>query len=123
MKGVTLSLDKAVYSAEALELASLVFADRTEISSLESAKGWKVTLRPLSKDIDSDVLAGDFVNELLNQECRFLVSGINKTVASLQTAQALFAARGGENPPAPPAEDAAFRKETKALMDAARKER
>ncbi len=123
MKGVTLSLDKAVYSAEALELASFVFADRAEVTAAGSAKGWKVTLKPLGKVVDAEAVAGDFVNELLNAECRFLVSGVNKTLAALQTTQALFAARGGEDPLAAPAEDAVFRKETKALMDAARKER
>lgn len=119
MKGVTLRVDKAVYSKAALELAVMTFAARAEAVVAPAPGGWKVTLRGGS----DPALAGDFLNEILNQECRFLVSGLNQTLASLQTAQALFAARGGENPPPPPAEDAAFRREAQALLESARKEK
>ncbi len=121
MKGVTLKVARAAYSKAALDLAVLTFAARARAAVAAAPGGWTVTLA--GKAPHDPALAGDFLNEILNQECRFLVSGLNATLASLQTTQALFAARGGENPPAPPVEDAAFRRETQALLESARKEK
>lgn len=118
-------LPKAVTSQAALELAAQVFAKRAEAFVGETKAEWELTLkarRPGATEAQLAALAGDFLVELLNQEYRFLVSALNKDVASLQSAQALFAARGGENPPSPPKEDAAFKKLAAKLLAEAKAE-
>lgn len=110
MKSVHLAVPKAVYSAAALHIAAQVFAGRASISVAESDAEWELDL--------PEPLAGDFLNELLNQEYRFLVSALNKDAAALQVTQALFAARGGEHPAPAPSEDAAFKKKAAALLSA-----
>ena len=113
MKTARLSVPKAVYTEAGLRMAALVFAKRAAICIEKSAGGWVLDL--------PEAMAGDFLNELLNQEYRFLVADLNGNAASLQATQALFAARGGENPPPAPAEDAAFKKKAAALLMAARR--
>lgn len=120
-----LEVPKAVYSDRALEIAAHVFAKRAEVYVGETKAAWELTLKARRKDLSEaqlGALAGDFLVELLNQEYRFLVSELNKDIAALQGTQALFAARGGENPPVAPKEDAAFKKAAAALMAEATKE-
>lgn len=117
---VSFSVPSKVYSEDALRIAAATFENRCE-SEAGSAKGrWELTLRA-RKALDSDALkalAGEFCNELLNQEYRFVVARFNRKVADLIAAQTLLAARGGENPPAAPqGEDTPeFQAEVKKLM-------
>jgi len=65
-----------------------------------------VTLKAKRRDADTaalSALAGEFGNELLNQEYRFLVGRFNQKISALIVTQTLMAARGGETPAAPPA--------------------
>lgn len=120
-----LRLPKSVYSKTALEISVAAFAKRAEVYVGETKSEWDLELVPLRKkatEAQLTALAGDFLNELLGQEYRFLVSAANKDVASLQAAQALWSAAGGEKRPAPPKEDAAFKKAASALLKAAREE-
>lgn len=120
-----LSVPKAVYSSRALEIAAHVFSKRAEVYVGETKAAWDLTLKARRKDLSEAqlaALAGDFLVELLNQEYRFLVSDLNKDIASLQATQALFAARGGENPPPAPADDAGLKKARAALLADAKKE-
>jgi hypothetical protein len=63
-------------------------------------------------------LAGTFLNELLNQEYRFVVGRFNQKISGLIVTRALLAARGGEKPMETPAEEKTpeFARETERLM-------
>ncbi|TBR23578.1 hypothetical protein EPO15_05655 [bacterium] len=121
----SLSVPKAVYSERALEIAAAVFAKRAQTYVGETKTAWELTLEAKRKGLTAtelEALAGDFLAELLNQEVRSLTGALNKDVAALQSAQALLAARGGENPPAAPEEDAAFKKAAAKLLAEAKAE-
>ena len=117
---MSVKLSKAVYSERALAIAARTLARRAEAYVDETRTHWVLTLEPKGKE-PPGVLEGDFLNEALGQECRFLTASFNKTMASLQETQALLAARGGESPKAPVKPGAALEKEAAALMKAARK--
>ena len=117
----TLELPRGVYSEYALRIALHVFTRRAEAEAEEVRSGWRVTLRPLGQ-AGLDALAGDFLNELLNQEYRFAVSALNRKVSGFLVTQALLSARGGENPPPQPEEDAAFRAEAEGMLREAKEE-
>ncbi|MFH1723461.1 MAG: hypothetical protein ABII00_02450 [Elusimicrobiota bacterium] len=139
-----LTVSKRVYSEEALKLAANVFSRRAQAEFAEAENGWEVTLLPRSRraskggrvrrppGVDAGprarglaelkALEGEFLNELLSQEYRVLVSGFNKRIAGVLVTQALFSARGGENPPKPPKESAAFKKEAAKLLREAKEE-
>lgn len=98
------SVPAKVYSMDALRIAAATFESRCESAAGEDAGRYEVTLtarKPLD-EAGLKALAGEFANELLNQEYRFLVARFNRKVADLIAAQTLLAARGGENPPPPP---------------------
>lgn len=117
-----LRLSKSVYSRTALEISAAAFAKRAEVYVGETKSEWDLEFKSLRKkptEAQMTALGGDFLNELLSQEYRFLVSSMNKDVASLQATQALWAASGGEGRPVPPKETAAFKKEAAALLKAA----
>lgn len=116
-----LSLSSAVYSDEAVRIAAAVFDSRCEVYHEEKKGGFALTLAARRKDLDEkalEALAGDFLNELLNQEYRFLVGRFNRRVADLVVTQALLSARGGENPPetAKGEDEPAFKAEVARLM-------
>lgn len=116
---------KAVTSQAALTLAAQVFARRAEAYVGGTKTEWELTLKARRAGLSEPqlaALAGDFLVELLNQEVRSLVSALNKDVASLQAAQALFSARGGEKPPPRPKEGAAFKKAAAKLLAEAKAE-
>jgi His-Xaa-Ser system protein HxsD len=102
---VSFSVPSKVYSMDALRIAAATFESRCESEAGEEKGRYELTLRA-RKSLDAaglEALAGEFANELLNQEYRFVVAKFNRKVADLIAAQTLLAARGGENPPAPPA--------------------
>jgi His-Xaa-Ser system protein HxsD len=102
---VGFSVAKKLYSREALQIAAHIFDSRAEVRAAEGSSAFEIELAAKRKSAGAPeltALAGDFVNELLNQEYRFVVSAFNKKIASLIVTQTLVAARGGENPPAPP---------------------
>lgn len=116
-----------LYSPESVRIAAAVFEGRAEVYLEESRAERRVTLEAKRKDLGAEGLAalgGEFLNELLNQEYRFLVSRFNRKIADLISAQTLLSARGGENPPAAAAgEDTPeFAAETAKLLAAAAEE-
>lgn len=124
---VALSADKAVYSKDAIVIAAHVFDSRAEVYLAEEDDAWEVTLKAKRRDVrepELRALGGEFFNELLNQEYRFVVSGFNRKVADLIVTQTLFSARGGETPPAAPAGEQTpeFLAEVASLMETARDE-
>lgn len=105
---VSFSVPKSLYSMEALRIAAHVFDGRAEVGADETKTEYELSLTSRRKAATKDeleALGGEFLNELLNQEYRFLVGKFNAKLANLVVTQTLFAARGGENPPAPPAEE------------------
>ena len=117
----TVTLPSSVYSDEGLRITAAVFEARCEVYHEPVKGGFTLTLAARRKDLDAkalEALAGEFLNELLNQEYRFVVSRFNRRVADLVVTQALLSARGGETPPAAPAGESApaFKDEVARLM-------
>lgn len=118
-------LSKKAYSMDALRIAAQVLSSKVDVYLDEDKSSYDVTLEPKRKDADKAALEGEFRNELLNQEYRFVVGAFNRKIASLITTQALMAARGGENPPPalPPEEQTPeFKAKVAELMKAAEDE-
>jgi His-Xaa-Ser system protein HxsD len=98
-KTASLEVPRGFYSREGIEIAAQIFGTRADIYLEESGKAYGLTLkskRQTAAEADLDRLAGEFVNELLNQEYRFVVGKFNHKISSLIVTQALFSARGGE---------------------------
>ncbi|MCR4295178.1 MAG: hypothetical protein NUW21_06560 [Elusimicrobia bacterium] len=110
-----LKLSKKIYSKGALLIAAQVLSNKVNAYLEESKSDYTVTIEAKRRDVDAAqlaALAGEFGNELLNQEYRFLVGRFNAKISSLIVTQTLMAARGGESPAAAPAEEStpAFKK-------------
>ena len=118
-----LTLPKSIYSRDAIAIAAQVFAGRAQVYLSESGARWTVELKPARAGADRAALAGEFLNEALNQEYRFKLSRVNGKLAGLIATQALIAARGAETPAAPAAEQAAeFQAEVSRLLSEAEDE-
>lgn len=96
-------LTKKIYSKDALLIAAQVMSSKLNVYLDESKAAFDVTLEAKRKGADLPALEGEFANELLNQEYRFLVGRFNSKISSLIVTQTLMAARGGETPAAAPA--------------------
>lgn len=122
-----LRVSAKIYSQEALRITAAVFDGRADVYLEDGRVERAVTLRAARKDLDAsglEALAGEFLNELLNQEYRFIVSRFNRKISDLISAQTLLAARGGEAAPAAPGgeETPEFKAEVERLMAAAAEE-
>lgn len=95
-------LSKKIYSKDALLIAAQVLSSKVNVYLDEDKAAFDVTLEAKRKDADLAALEGEFANELLNQEYRFVVGRFNAKISSLIVTQTLLAARGGETPAAPP---------------------
>jgi His-Xaa-Ser system protein HxsD len=88
-RSTTYKLSPAVYSAEAVKLASFVFSERA-----------KVKTRPVGRMLEVSVEAGDpctaseFMNEVLNQQCRLDLAKKNSKIAGMIVTKALLSAAG-----------------------------
>jgi His-Xaa-Ser system protein HxsD len=123
---VTLTVEKSLYSLEAIQISAHVFEKKAEVLLAEDDDEYEITLRSKRKGSAEFLteLGGTFANELLNQEYRFVVGRFNQKISSLIVTQALLAARGGETPAQTPAgeNEPAFQAETARLMAAAEDE-
>lgn len=114
-------LSKKIYSMDAVRIAALVLSSKVNVYLAETKTSFEVTLEPKRKDVGPEQLAaleGEFGNELLNQEYRFIVGRFNSKISSLIVTQALMAARGGEAPAVAPAAESTpeFKKLVAGLM-------
>jgi His-Xaa-Ser system protein HxsD len=114
-RSVSFDVPKKIYSMDALRIAAQILAPKIDVYLDESKTDYEVTLKAKRRDAGEAqlaALAGEFGNELLNQEYRFVVGRFNAKISSLIITQTLMAARGGEAPAAPPAEEStpAFKK-------------
>lgn len=121
----SMRLPRSLYSREALEIAAQVLASKAQVLLACDKKSLHVTVRAVKKTAapaDLEALAGELVNEVLNQEYRFVVARFNQKISQLIVTRTLLAARGGENPPAAPKPSPELERELEKLMEQAREE-
>jgi His-Xaa-Ser system protein HxsD len=97
-----------LYSRQGLEIAAQVFSSRANVYLGKTGGIFEVTLESKRKSATAPelrALAGEFLNELLNQEYRFVVGRFNQKISTIIVTQTLLAARGGETPAETPAEE------------------
>lgn len=125
-RSVSFSAPKPLYSKQAVLIAAQIFGPRADVLLAETRLAFQLTLRAkrAAAAADLEALGGEFLNELLNQEYRFVVGRLNQKISSLIVTQTLFAARGGENPPGEPAEEKTpeFQREVAELVRRAEEE-
>lgn len=120
------ALPAKAYAERSLEIAAMVFAKRAEVYAAAGRGSTEVTLKAKGAgagEAELRALAGEFLNELLNQEYRELVGRFNRKLTDLVVTQALFSARGGQNPPEQADESSPeFKAEVKKMMAEAEEE-
>ncbi len=124
-RSVALTAPRKTYSDDAVRIAAHVFSNRAEIYHGTSRSDHDLRLVAKRRDADEaslEALGGEFLNELLNQEYRFVVARFNRKVADQIAAQTLLSARGGEKPAAPAPDSPELTAELKKLMAAAEEE-
>ena len=80
-----------IYTAEAVKLAAYVFSDTADIKLSPSAEGIEVEV---SGGAAESSVAGEFANEVLNQQCRLDLAVKNGKISSLIVTKALLSASG-----------------------------
>ena len=126
-RGVSFAADRGIYTKEAILIAAQIFAGRAEVFLDEPSNAFGVTLKARKKTAgkaELRELAGEFLNELLNQEYRFIVGRFNRKISNLIIAQALLSARGDDGRPetAPEEQAPEFKAAVSKLMEEARAE-
>jgi His-Xaa-Ser system protein HxsD len=126
-RSVSFEVPEKIYSRQGLEIAAQVFSSKADVFLGKSGGVYELTLkakRRSSGKLELEALAGEFLNEILNQEYRFIVGGFNRKIASFIVAQTLLSARGGETPAETPAEEKTpeFKAAVAAMMKSAEAE-
>ena len=124
-RSVALSAPRKTYGDDAVRIAAHVFSNRAEVYYAATKSAHELTVVAKRRDVDEaslEALGGEFLNELLNQEYRFVVARFNRKVADLIAAQTLLSARGGEKPAKPKPDSPELKAETRKLMAAAEEE-
>jgi len=85
-----LVLDNRIYSPEAVKLAAFVFSGRTGIK----IKYGKSASQALIEDQASGNASGEFMNEVLNQQCRIDLAKKSSKIAGIIVTKALLSAAG-----------------------------
>ncbi len=109
-RSVSFDIPKKIYSMDALRIAAQILAPKIDVYLEETKASYEVTLQAKRRDAleaQLTALAGEFGNELLNQEYRFIVGRFNRKISSLIVTQTLMAARGAQTPAAGFAAEAA----------------
>jgi His-Xaa-Ser system protein HxsD len=121
----TVRAPRKLYSDDAVRVAAHVFDSRAEVYHEAGRGEHEFSLVARRKDLDAaalEALGGEFLNELLNQEYRFLVARFNRRIADRIVAQTLLSARGGETPAPAPAPTPELKAETERLLAEAAEE-
>lgn len=126
-RSVSFDVPKKLYTMDAVRIAAQIFSSKADVYLDESPKAFELTLKAKRRDVAQpqlEALAGEFGNELLNQEYRFMVGRFNQKISSLIITQTLMAARGGEAVHAAAAEEQTpeFKAKTAQLMKDAQAE-
>ena len=83
---------KGIYAPEAVKLAAYVFSGRAGIKLYFSARGTEAEVSGGGRDCAA---AGEFANEVLNQQCRLDLAAKNGKMAGIIIARTLLSASGG----------------------------
>ena len=121
---ISVAVPRGVYGDESVRVAALVFSTRAKIVRRAAAGARKFSLHapsPPMPGVPQD-LAGEFMNELLNQEYRSIVARFNRRAADFVATQALLAARGGEKPVSAQADPPELAPILAALLETAREQ-
>jgi len=86
-----LNFSEKIYAPEAVRLAAYVFSDIADIGLFPSGKGLGAEI-PCGEGRAS--LAGEFANEVLNQQCRLDLAAKNGKISSIIVTKALLSASG-----------------------------
>jgi His-Xaa-Ser system protein HxsD len=116
---VSVRVPRKIYSDDAVRIAAHVFDSRAEVYHEAGRAEHELTLVARRTGLDAgalEALGGEFLNELLNQEYRFLVARFNRRIADRIVAQSLLSARGGDHPAPPPPDTPELKAETKRLL-------
>ena len=82
--------DNGVYCAEAVKLAAFVFAGRAPV---KAEYGKSASLVHVGGE-SPGLAAGEFMNEVLNQQCRIDLAKKNSKIAGIIVTKALLSAAG-----------------------------
>ncbi|MBI5629746.1 MAG: hypothetical protein HY921_02545 [Elusimicrobia bacterium] len=112
------------YSLDAVQISAHIFSGRANVFLDRSEDAFELALQSKKKSAaaELEVLAREFLNEMLNQEYRFVVGAFNRKISNLIVTQALLAARGGEAAPASGEETDEFKVFAARLMREAQEE-
>ncbi len=88
----TLTFDPAVYRLAAIKKAAYKFGDRCNVEiTTQLSSGTAVRLTPRTCDLNLDLIASDFHNEVLDQDLREAIAEETASIRSLLLAQAFSA--------------------------------
>lgn len=88
--GKTLVLDTGIYSGEAVKLAAFVFEGKAEIKVSAGKRCLRVTV----PGDGAERISGEFMNEVLNQQCRIDLAKKKSRIAGIIATKALLSAAG-----------------------------
>lgn len=86
-----LEFSKDIYAAEAVKLAAYVFSGRADIKLSFSPRGVSADVPCAAGD---GAVAGEFANEVLNQQCRLDLAARNGKITNMIVTKALLSALG-----------------------------
>ena len=86
-----LIFSRELYAREAVELAAYVFSEKADIQLSASGKDVAAEIFCAGPDLSS---AGEFANEVLNQQCRLDLSAKNGKISNMIVTKALLSASG-----------------------------
>jgi len=121
-KEVVFSIQKKLYPLEIVQGAAYILTDRAVAYVEEEEDEWVLTLESKEGSPDEaslETLAGDFVNEVLNQTIRQRLLASNRSIMELVLSRAFVSARRDDGDPdqPPEASDASLSDEQRAEME------
>ena len=85
-------LDEEIYSKEAIDLAAYIYSERADIKQKRQTGKIEIILSGFDS-ADGDI-EDDFINEILNQQCRIDLAGKNSRISKIIVTKALLSAAG-----------------------------
>lgn len=88
-----INLDLDIYSRQAIELAKNIFAKKIKIRFAWNKGYVKIFITPIDMN-SGQSLEKEFLNEILNQQCRLNIKKWNKKIANIIYTRALLSGVG-----------------------------
>ncbi len=85
-------LDDEIYSKEAVGLAAYIYSERVDIKQKRQTGKIEVILSGF--DSADRNIEDDFINEILNQQCRIDLAGKNSRISKIIVTKALLSSSG-----------------------------